>query len=88
MEKEIIKNDGNPEKEVAARPLDSSKIANAGAMKKGTTIDSDDKMEDNKLNDPVAFWKSWSERKAYCDNGNHDGRIRACNCFEGVGTVM
>ena len=88
MEKEIIKNDGNPEKEVAASSLDLSEVANAGATKKDATIDTNDTIEDNKLNDPVAFWKSWSERKAYCDDGNHDGRIRSCNCFEGVGSVM
>ncbi len=46
------------------------------------------KEEDNNLHDPVSFWRSWSEKKAYCDQRNHNEKSSTCNCFEGVGSVM
>ena len=39
------------------------------------------------LEDPVAFWASWSERQKHCEQ-NENGTQMACNCFEGMGSVM
>jgi len=39
------------------------------------------------LEDPVSFWASWSERQKQCEQNEH-GTQTACNCFEGMGSVM
>ena len=54
------------------------------------SIQSDDIDEDtNLMNDPMAFWSAWSERRKSCFD--EDGNLihqYGCNCFEGMGSVM
>jgi hypothetical protein len=72
--------------ETAARSKELTRSTNASS-KNGKTADA--KSDDIKLlHDPVAFWTSWSEKKAACDQRNHEDKEPSCNCFEGMGSVM
>lgn len=40
------------------------------------------------MRNPVAFWKSWSEKRQICEQDHNGNKQAVCNCFEGVGSVM
>ncbi|GFH45026.1 predicted protein [Chaetoceros tenuissimus] len=40
------------------------------------------------MSNPVAFWKSWSEKRQMCEQDHNGDKQTVCNCFEGVGSVM
>lgn len=40
------------------------------------------------MSNPVAFWKSWSEKRQICEQDHNGDKQAVCNCFEGVGSVM
>ena len=40
------------------------------------------------MSNPVAFWKSWSEKRQMCEQDHNGDKQAGCNCFEGVGSVM
>ena len=81
------------ERNVSQKVLaDTAEIKNKNANKR-VGIVPDVSVEEKLLQDPVAFWSTWSERKAYCLRLEHrtaDGKqsTGACNCFEGLGSVM
>ena len=60
-------------------------VAIAQDLPKETPPDNSKKEEG--LEDPVSFWASWSERQKHCEQ-NEYGTQTACNCFEGMGSVM
>mmetsp|Transcript_48423 Transcript_48423/g.71763 ORF Transcript_48423/g.71763 Transcript_48423/m.71763 type:complete len:124 (-) Transcript_48423:271-642(-) len=45
-------------------------------------------VDDDTLNDPTAFWSAWSERHRLCKERNDGAKVKGCNCFEGLGSVM
>ena len=44
--------------------------------------------DDEIMSNPVAFWKSWSEKRQMCEQDHNGDKQAVCNCFEGVGSVM
>ena len=44
--------------------------------------------DDEIMCNPVAFWKSWSEKRQICEQDHNGDKQAVCNCFEGLGSVM
>ena len=87
----------SPDKDVPSADSTSSVSSKLNTSNKGDDDDDDDGNDATQdrdqdqhlptnLNDPIAFWSSWSEKQALCQQGGemHEG----CSCFEGMGSVM
>ena len=89
----------SPDKDVPSAESTSSISSKLNTSNKGDDDDDDDDDGNDatqdrdrdqhlltNLNDPIAFWSSWSEKQALCQQGGemHEG----CSCFEGMGSVM
>jgi len=81
----------------AAASTDKNRTANSSAntdIIKSSSDPSTEKESEqgNLLNDPIAFWSSWSEKQANCarleEHQASGGKQSSCNCFEGMGSVM